>query len=97
MIECFRCGQEMNRASGCDEDRTIVILGIMYDPIPYGEGYHFDGDMEAEGRCHDCGATVGENHHPGCDMEECPHCGGQYFICDCVTPEKDELWGKSDA
>lgn len=42
--------------------------------------------------CHDCGAEQGEYHHPGCDMEECPKCGGQYFICDCVTFEKERIW-----
>lgn len=37
--------------------------------------------------CHDCSAEPGEYHHPGCDSEECPRCGGQYFICHCVTDE----------
>ena len=44
--------------------------------------------------CHDCGALVGEVHHPGCDMEECPRCADQYFICDCVTEEKMIIWGE---
>lgn len=43
-------------------------------------------------RCHDCGVKVGEYHHPGCDMEECPRCRKQYFINDCITEEKKELW-----
>lgn len=42
--------------------------------------------------CHDCAAPMGGTHHLGCDWEECPNCGGQYFICDCVTAEKQELW-----
>lgn len=42
--------------------------------------------------CHDCGTPFGEVHHLGCDMEECPKCGGQYFICDCHSIEKEELW-----
>lgn len=37
--------------------------------------------------CHDCGAKQGELHHPGCDSEECPRCGGQYFACKCTTGE----------
>lgn len=47
-------------------------------------------------RCHDCGVKIGEIHHPGCDMEECPRCGGQYFICDCLTAEKRRIWGPLD-
>lgn len=46
-------------------------------------------------RCHDCGAKVGRIHHPGCDMEECPACGGQYFVCDCPTTEKEQIWGEA--
>ncbi len=33
--------------------------------------------------CHDCGAKEGEIHMWGCDMEECPFCGGQLISCDC--------------
>lgn len=31
--------------------------------------------------CHDCGAKPGENHVPGCDVEQCTYCGGQWIQC----------------
>ena len=33
--------------------------------------------------CHDCGAPYGTYHHPGCDAERCPRCGGQLISCNC--------------
>ena len=41
-------------------------------------------DYTPKWRCHDCNAEPGELHHPGCDMEVCPRCGGQAIGCDCV-------------
>lgn len=94
MGTCFVCEDDMNAVDSCDPDRTITIAGQDHDPIPYGEGYTFtETDLEASGRCHDCGVTPGHPHHAGCDMEECPACGGQYFVCDCATPEKVRIWG----
>ena len=33
--------------------------------------------------CRDCGARPGEFHEPGCDVEQCPYCGGQLISCEC--------------
>lgn len=33
--------------------------------------------------CHDCGVREGEIHRLGCDMEQCPFCGGQLISCFC--------------
>lgn len=87
-MECFRCGENMKESSGCIHDRTITFAdGEEATPIANEATY--------APSCHDCGAVEGEYHHPGCDMEECPRCGGQYFICDCVTEEKKALWGEA--
>ena len=31
--------------------------------------------------CYDCGVRPGELHRPGCDVEQCPHCGWQLLTC----------------
>jgi hypothetical protein len=48
--------------------------------IPYGH----EGS-----RCHDCNVEAGAVHHPGCDMERCPRCGGQLISCGCLSTEDD--------
>lgn len=79
-------------ANGCDGDRTITYAdGTELDPIAFSK------NDQPGGECHDCGAFPGEYHHPGCDMERCPRCNGQYFICDCATEEKREMWDGADA
>jgi hypothetical protein len=41
-------------------------------------------DWGAErGPCHDCGATKGQFHAVGCDVERCPACGGQSIYSEC--------------
>jgi hypothetical protein len=37
--------------------------------------------------CHDCGCPDGGFHHPGCDAERCPMCGGQLISCGCKIVE----------
>ena len=58
--------------------------------------------------CHDCEVPLGSIHEFGCDMEECPICHGQLFLCGCpaeffnwsfdeahdFTDEEVELWKK---
>lgn len=80
MVECEDCGKEMETAETCDVDQ-LYINGTWVDR----NTDHFDNNE----RCHDCGILnqSGNIHHFGCDIEKCPVCEGQLFICEC---EKDE-------
>lgn len=86
MAVCEYCGLEMLEADGC-KCSEIEVDGVWMKRIRYGDpgdlawGYH---EFKKDDRCHDCNCKVGEFHHPGCDMEACPKCGGQLiFNCTC--------------
>jgi len=38
--------------------------------------------------CHDCGATKGQYHTFGCDVERCPICGRQAIGCEHIKEYK---------
>ena len=86
-MKCEDCNQEM---LGPNTDScTCDVLEVDDDGSVYyhRSRYHFP---EPIGRCHDCGIKHGGVHHWGCDVERCPHCGGQIISCDCLIVQAME-------
>jgi hypothetical protein len=74
------------RIEEAQQHTTYLIGRKRYQRIRYGDE---EDDWGADDRsCHDCAATKGQFHVPGCDVERCPRCGGQAISCAC--PYKDE-------
>lgn len=62
---------------------TQLVNGVAMLRIPYGS----ETQQWGEGSCHDCAVEKGQLHVPGCDVEQCPACGGQIISCDCCEVE----------
>lgn len=89
MAICEDCGREMldPKTTTCDfngfrVEETGEIL--LRDMVRSNRG----------GRCHDCGISLrrGNYHHFGCDMENCPKCGGQLISCGCFDKSDTETY-----
>ena len=81
MAKCLYCEREMLEADGCG-CTEYKIDGKWVPRIKVGDPGDMMGILPGE-RCHDCNAAYGHHHHPGCDSETCPKCGGQLLMCDC--------------
>lgn len=83
----------MRTASSCSPRSRrfprITIEGQVYEPIRFGKEQN---RVLAFDCCPDCGAVSGGTHHPGCDLEECPACGGQIISCRCAEPTRNIFW-----
>lgn len=86
MVKCHYCKAEMlsKETVTCNANGFVDFPdGTKYLAVPCSEE-----EVNITGRCHDCGVAVGGYHHPGCDMERCPKCGGQLISCGCLDEEE---------
>ena len=88
MARCNECGGDKKTIAGCSEKfRLVKINGREYERITWAGSESICDDIQmllSEDRCPDCHCMVGQFHHFGCDMEECPHCGRQLIGYGCV-------------
>jgi hypothetical protein len=77
MSKCKFCEQEMTAPEtvDCTANRSVRFLR--------GKRRSLAVPHSGPARCHDCNVAAGGYHHPGCDAEECPRCGGQIISCAC--------------
>jgi hypothetical protein len=61
--------------------QKIKSLRRILDRVKYGD--EADDWGANRGPCGDCAVIKGQFHVLGCDVEQCPSCGGQLISCDC--------------
>lgn len=83
---CIACLQHMSPGVGC----TVPVYDDFADGVARMRLVMTEDQAGLDGLCSDCNAPVGELHHPGCDTEVCPRCGGQAFACYCIDGEIDD-------
>ncbi len=76
---CSFCNQPMEPGRGC----TLPE----YDDLPAGPWKRVPSETK---ECRDCHVSRGQLHHPGCDQEKCPACGGIAVSCDCAAEGDEE-------
>ena len=83
MATCPYCEQEMTADTtvSCTSKTVEYPDGTTMPVVPFTNDVY---------KCHDCGIANGGTHHPGCDVERCPKCGGQLISCGCLSTETDE-------
>jgi hypothetical protein len=72
---------ERNKIEAAQTQPTFDRQGVSRERIRYGEEVVRWGASKRP--CHGCRVIKGQIHVFGCDVEECPFCGDQAFICGC--------------
>lgn len=81
----FRAPKPLTEEQWMDRWREIVLRDNSDDDTEGDARRRMAKYMARKDRCPDCNVKDGGRHHPGCDKEECPRCGGQLIGCGCLA------------
>jgi hypothetical protein len=87
---CDFCFRVIHFGLPCDV-KTFIFDNKEYNRVKWGDERKLrDTELPKDQRCPICNVGIGDCHHHGCALEECPRCHSEFMFCGCGKEDYEE-------